>query len=272
MLAPGFVFSQASLQDYVDCPRRFELRYVLGVAWPAPLAEGGLEAERYMERGANFHRLVHQYLLGIPEDALADSIDDLELFAWWGAYLRHSPQLEGVVTPEAVLSAPVAGHRLLAKLDVVAAMPGKQLTIVDWKTNRHLPRRAWLEGRLQTRVYRFLLARAGQHHNGGAPVDPALIEMIYWFAQFPAQPERFRYDSTMCAQDDGFLSALIKEIVMAAGEGSMPLAEERRTCGFCRFKTLCERLVTSEELEELDADGLSFDFDVDLEQAAEVDF
>ena len=42
-LPPTFQFSQNSLQDYVDCPRRFQLRYLLRQPWPAvesePLSE-----------------------------------------------------------------------------------------------------------------------------------------------------------------------------------------------------------------------------------------
>jgi len=34
-LPTGFRFSQASLQDYVDCPQRFQLRYLAALQWPA---------------------------------------------------------------------------------------------------------------------------------------------------------------------------------------------------------------------------------------------
>ena len=34
-----FDFSQASLQDYIDCARRFQLRYLQQLHWPAPQAE-----------------------------------------------------------------------------------------------------------------------------------------------------------------------------------------------------------------------------------------
>jgi len=30
----SFSFAQSSLQDYLDCPRRFQLRYVLNQPWP----------------------------------------------------------------------------------------------------------------------------------------------------------------------------------------------------------------------------------------------
>jgi len=54
-------FTQASLQDYADCPRRFQLRYVERVAWPALEADSALENERHMQQGIAFHRLAHQH-------------------------------------------------------------------------------------------------------------------------------------------------------------------------------------------------------------------
>jgi hypothetical protein len=35
----SFHFTQSSLQDYLDCPRRFQLRYVLDQPWPAVESE-----------------------------------------------------------------------------------------------------------------------------------------------------------------------------------------------------------------------------------------
>ena len=45
-LPEGFRFSQSSLQDYVDCRRRFQLRYLQNLAWPALQSEPALENER----------------------------------------------------------------------------------------------------------------------------------------------------------------------------------------------------------------------------------
>ena len=61
-LPPNFQFSQGSLQDFVDCRRRFQLRYIQGVAWPALQTEPAMENERSMQQGARFHHLVHQHL------------------------------------------------------------------------------------------------------------------------------------------------------------------------------------------------------------------
>lgn len=53
-LPDSFQFSQSSLQDYVDCPRRFELRYILHQKWPALQTQPVIEFEHHMEQGSGF--------------------------------------------------------------------------------------------------------------------------------------------------------------------------------------------------------------------------
>ena len=112
-LPTDFQFSQGSLQDYVDCPRRFQLRYVHHLAWPAAESEPALENERHLRQGAAFHRLVHQHVLGLPPEQLSRTVADEALRRWWRNYLAEPPaDLPPSRYPEIVLSAPVGGHRL----------------------------------------------------------------------------------------------------------------------------------------------------------------
>ena len=64
-LPPDFHFSQGNLQDYSDCPRRFQLRYLLELAWPAVEAEPADEFETRIRDGEAFHRMVQQHVLGV---------------------------------------------------------------------------------------------------------------------------------------------------------------------------------------------------------------
>ena len=149
-LSPDFIFSQASLQDAVECRRRFQLRYLLELAWPAPAAEPIDEYEVRIHNGEAFHRLIHQHQVGLPAEQLtaqAEAEDEVEaegmgnLARWWRSYLSDPPaNLPPIRHPEITLSAPVGSHRLLAKYDLVAIEPGSRAVIVDWKTSaRPLP-------------------------------------------------------------------------------------------------------------------------------------
>ena len=174
--------SQSSLQDYVDCARRFQLRYLERLTYPAVESEPALENEKHQQEGEYFHRLVQQYLIAIPEAHLAKLANTVNLQKWWRNFLanpgfQNLRELE-TLFPEATLSAPLGRYRLVAKYDLIAIENGKA-TIYDWKTYRKRPRNEWLSGRMQTRVYRAMLVHAGAHFNNGQPFKPEQIEMDY---------------------------------------------------------------------------------------------
>ncbi len=252
-LPDDFLFSQANLQDYVDCPRRFQLRHLLQLAWPAVTAEPADEYEAQVQDGEAFHRLVHQHTLGIitAETPLLSETEPLA--GWWRAYLASPPtDLPATRLPEITLSAPLAGYRLIAKYDLIGIEPGRRAVIVDWKTAARRPRPGWLSERMQTRVYRYLLMRAGADLFPG--LRPDQVEMVYWFANFPDQPERLPYDATQFAADGRLLTELVVEIA-GRTDTIFPLTDERARCRFCTYRSLCGRGVEAGDLDEADLEA-----------------
>lgn len=282
---PLAVFSQASLQDYLDCRRRFFLRYQMRLAWPALEAEPVQEHERETELGQAYHRLIQQHVSGVPAAHLTAMAKEGDLPAWWQAYLDFvKPDLSGIrpasgarFFPELSLTAPLSGVRLLAKYDLLVVQPGGQVTIYDWKTSRRLPERSRLAARMQTRVYRYLLAQAGAAFNQGKAISPDQIRMIYWFSAFPGQAELFPYDEQQYLRDGQVLEGLIKEI-QKLPEEEFYLTEDERRCRFCTYRSLCERGIKAGDLDdELELDvgdekAAGEDIDLDFDQVAEIGF
>ena len=274
-LPEDFQFSQGVLQDYVDCPRRFQLRHVDRLAWPATEAEPALENEIRLRQGADFHRLVHQRILGLPVGRLTDIAASQGLDLWWHNYLESGPpDLPSSRYPEIVLSAHVGGHRLLAKFDLIAMEPEQRAVIIDWKSSLRRPQRRWLAGRLQTRVYPTLLVLAGSVLNDDRPLEPGQAEMIYWFANHPARPEQFAYDDAKHNADLVYLAALIKEIASREA-GDFPLTTEERRCQYCGFRSYCQRGIRAGLLDDAEGEPEledEFDFVLDFEQIAEIEY
>jgi CRISPR/Cas system-associated exonuclease Cas4 (RecB family) len=272
-LPHSFQFTQSKLQDYVDCPRRFQLRHVLMQPWPALIVGSPTEMERQIERGSDFHRLTHQYFLGLDPKVLAASIDDPILLDWWQTFLEHPPTglPDAARASEVVRAVPLAGYRLLAKFDLLAAEPGKRLVIVDWKTGKRPPSRSALARRMQTLVYRYLAAEPGAGLTARYTPRPEHVELVYWFAQSGGGIERFAYDADEHASTRMYLTGLIKEIVGQRGP-VWPLTPDRRPCRFCQYRSLCDRGVKPGFLEELEEDLEPPEFDIELEQIAEIEF
>ncbi len=275
-----FEFSQSSLQDYVDCRRRFQLRYIEHVDWPAVQAEPVRENEQHMRRGERFHRLAQQYLLGIPAEKLARMAaadEDENLQEWWANFIAAIPgQLNGEKHVEMTLSAPLAGFRLLAKYDLVLIQPDGRAVIYDWKTSVRRPKRAKMASRLQTRVYPFLLLQAGAVINHGRTWLPEQIDMNYWFAEPQQAPEQFAYSANQYAEDSSYLLNLVSELHALHPE-EFEMTSNSSACRFCIYRSLCERgekagLLDQVE-EDLDPDFSSPDrLDFNLEQIGEISF
>ncbi len=266
----AFTFSQASLQDYSDCPRRFRLRYIDHMDWPAVETEPVVENERRQQEGQVFHRLVQQHLLGLPADKLQQLANTPNLERWWKNWLdfRSSADFRSL-TPELTLSSPIGEHRLLAKYDLVAIRE-EHAVIYDWKTSSRRPRNEWLSARWQTRVYRSLLVKAGAHLNGGPPFDPAQIEMIYWFADFPSEPARFQYDRGQFKRDWSAIEAVIGEISAAE---DFPLTDEQEMCQFCIYRSYCNRGTRAGDGQNSEAEAdAGNSFDIQFEQIEEIEF
>jgi CRISPR/Cas system-associated exonuclease Cas4 (RecB family) len=243
-LPTNFHFSQASLADYVDCPRRFQLRYLLEQAWPAVESEPLLERERLAELGRRFHKLVQQHVEGLPPDILTPPSSEPELARWWQSYLASlTTTLRAEIATsdlpvdrraEVVLSIPINTYRLTAHFDLIAAT-AERAVIVDWKTEQRQPTREQLLKRMQTRVYRYVLTAAQQR-------PPGTVSMIYWFAQYPDQPVALPYDAAQQADDHEFLTTLIEEIEQRARQdGAWEMTPHERKCAYCVYRSLCQR-------------------------------
>jgi CRISPR/Cas system-associated exonuclease Cas4 (RecB family) len=268
--------SQSSLQDYQDCPRRFELRYLQRLAYPAIETEPALENEKHQQEGEYFHRLAQQFLIGIPAEQVGKLANTENLQRWWANFL----DIPGLTDfkgrySEITLSAPLGKFRLVAKYDLIA-IDQDRATIFDWKTYRKRPKNEWLHVRWQTRVYRALLARAGAHLNNGKAFTPEQIEMVYWFADFPTEPARFIYKADQYKRDWDALTRIADEIspgLTSPTTSSYPKTDEVAKCSYCPYRSYCNRGVCAGDLADAELETEAEElFDINFEQIGEIAF
>ncbi len=265
-LSDDFAFTQGSLQDFADCHRRFELRFIKRLRYPALEVRQALLHENRIRRGQRFHKLVQQHLLGLPAEALSNSLaDDEEIRRWWDNYLaRGLTKLPPERYAEITLQTHLGGYRLVAKYDLLALQPGGDLVIVDWKTGDRIPSRLHLGNRLQTIVYRYVLAQAGAHLYG-EPIPPERVRMDYFYVAQPGERISFDYSTAQLQADEALLSEMITTIERAQ---TFELTSNERLCRYCTYRSFCERGEAG-DLEDFDVD---LDEEAEEEQAIELDF
>lgn len=275
-LPNNFQFTQTNLQDFIDCPKRFELKYLQQIHWPARIVDNAQEYQEWMELGSRFHFLLYQFFSGLQADDLGKSIDDPSLASWWHAFLTWIEQerLNGDFFPEYTLFAEVAGHRVAAKYDLIVR-DGNKVMIVDWKTSKK-PTNAFLNDRIQSRVYPLIMTLAGKVIQiSHKPVIPEMIEMLYWFANKPNDPFITQYDENLYNQDHALISRLIQKIT-SLSKDEYRKTEDVRHCRFCSYRAYCNRGAEPGKIEEFDAleteqemDVLLQDFEHRLDQIGE---
>jgi hypothetical protein len=145
----AFQFSQSNLQDFVDCQRRFQLRYLLRLAWPAVESEPIMENERHMQRGSS--TTICNICSAFRQSASAPAARRNPAAVGTLPDLPPSDLKPGVkVAPgrgrTSILDQPVgsvqlaaSGCRLIAKYDLIALTPSGQALIFDWKTSANAP-------------------------------------------------------------------------------------------------------------------------------------
>lgn len=271
-LPEDFVFSQSALQDFADCHRRFELRYIREVQWPALETQSALDFDAAMQAGQEFHHLLHQHALGIPAEILEKTINDESLRVWWQNYLDWQREnLPAERHPEITLTASINDQLLMAKYDLIARKADGEFLIVDWKTGQFPKSPGRLADRMQTLIYPFVLSQSGEWLNDGKPISPDRIRMIYWFAQegraieFPLTAEKLQ-------ATEARLISMLGEINTRT---EFPLTTNERQCRFCVYRSLCERGTEAGDLSELtdgDEDELANVVSLDLDALEEIAF
>ena len=271
MIPSDFQFSQANIQDYTDCPRRFQLRYILKLPWPSVEAEPITEQERNLYLGTAFHRMVYQHIMEVPEENLQKMADDMDLKLWWHNYLEYKPyNISGEIYPETVLSCHSGGAYIIGKYDLIA-LSGDRAVIIDWKTSRKKPARIFLQNRIQTRLYSYLLIEGGKHFNKGKHFEPEKIEMIYWFPSFPESPEIFLYNSAEYKKDKEYFLSFIDEI---KNRTEFPMTCEEKHCLYCSYRSLCERGIKAGSIDEMENETeiKETDINLDFDQIGDIEF
>ena len=274
-LPTPFTFSQSSLRDYDDCPRRFQLKYIQELKWPAVETAPILENEKRQLDGQNFHRMIHQSFLEIPIDKIkkqAGLSQSEPLTRWWNNFEQaKAGNLAGIneklIYPEHTLTSPIGKHRLVAKYDLIN-IDENHAVIYDWKTYQKRPNDEYIIKNLQTKVYLSLLIKAGRQINLNHDLLPANVEMIYWYAEHPDEPLVIKYSSSLYSQDWMEINELINEI---SAKQSFPMTDNEKTCGFCAFRSYCNRgKAAAENLAEEFEENISFE--INLEQIQEIEF
>ncbi len=268
--------SQSNLQDFSECPRRFQLKVIENISWPAAYLEPLSQLEQATEIGNKFHQLCHQFFSGIDHESLSRTISNPNLKIMWENFSIFAKEIQTENRfSEIILSTPFMGHQLIAKYDLVLRTGDDKFIIYDWKTSSHKPSRTILSQRYQTFIYPLIFTKAGDSIFRTDPPSPKNISMNYWYPMSSAPEEIFPYSDRQYSENIDQLSTIISKIdELIESSISFPLTDDRSICAKCVYRSLCERGVqggTLDPFTEIEQEDLS-SFHFELDNISEIEF
>lgn len=271
---PDFRFSAQSLQDYNDCQRRFMLRYIQKLDWPAEESSPYLEYEQFRQKGNLFHQCVNQYFHHLDPNIIEKQIIFEDVRSWWQEFLAFiETRSFSFSISETLFQTHLGGYAVAAKYDLLVSQQNGAYTIYDWKTTAsdHRSGRKFYREKLQTILYPYVLSQCSFGSKRPSSIDPASITLTYWFPQFPAEPESFPYSSAQLEQDRSELEQTISEIVSKPTD-DFAMTDNEKRCDYCVYRSYCGRgkkagSMTSEDFDVEDFEGV---LDLDIENVEEI--
>lgn len=262
--------NQSAFQDFLDCPRRFELHFLNETSWPAAQGSPLLKFERLTETGNRFHQLCQQFFIGIDGELLSRSITDPQLGDLWDSFLPYGRSIQSHPgLSEQILRIPFGDHFLDAKFDLIVQLPNDSFLIIDWKTAAAKPSRTILANRVQTYLYPYILKHAGEDLFPNSFSNTSSIAMQYYYPLSSSPEEFFAYSEEEETQTQHKITSLIDQIQEKMNRPDpFPMTEDQKKCQYCLYRSYCERgfdtspLPPGLEIENEDLTNVHFNIDL----------
>ncbi len=264
-LGHHFVFTQSKLQDFLDCPRRFYLKYIEEQRWPAPVTEPQERLEEALRYGQLMHQYIEQHLSGVPHSVIEQQFSTYhneQLQKWWQVYLTHYQNTIAhmrAIYPEMLLSTHIDEYTLLAKYDVLMTDGSNNLIAIDWKTGK-LPKPSQLEERMQTIVYLLVLYQAS---TALLNQRPSSITLRYISLE-SNEIQNFNVTALSVAA----LEMRILEVIEQIKVSSFDKVINETPCRYCIYRGLCGRGKASWHEDSV---AMLSDLDEDIDWYSDID-
>ena len=230
-------FSQTALRTYLSCPYRFKKRYIDGLYWR-------YESDS-IQLGSEFHLDMKRHFLGLPLSGKnSNLVSAATMFLPMEAGKKYLPEYTLRYNDNSV--------KITVRYDLLVI--GDTIEIYDWKVGKSKLNASKLATDIQTQLYLYTMASAGQIIK--KDMEPADISITYFNPFHPSSPVHIDYDSYKLDKNRIYISGLVSRILK---DSEYALTTDKRKCIHCEYNRLCNgKSVSARSINGQDSD-LSWD-------------
>ncbi|MHC1683795.1 MAG: PD-(D/E)XK nuclease family protein [Clostridiaceae bacterium] len=224
------IYSQNSLNTYIQCPFKFFLKYKKSLSWKKD-DDSDKEYFNSLESGLNFHMICERYYSNLPTGVGEGS----EFYTWLERVKEVVPIEDGVrYLPEFEIRYNFENFILFSKLDLLKVSSDK-IEIYDWKTENRILTYEKARNRLQTIIYLFIIGEnAKLVYDEEIELDS--ITMNYYQPNLDAEPIVIRYNQEKHLENKAYIKGILSKI---NDLDEQTMVKNHKHCKICEFNYYC---------------------------------
>lgn len=237
-LPQRFTFTQQSLSTFEACTRKFRLKYIHRLHFPASHEADSIQQLR---RGNDFHLMAYRYFMGIPTGAEWIAKEDAFCRSWMERLqARFVLQPSRRYLPEYRLRI-TQPYPLEANIDLVE-WNEDEMVVWDWKTGMQGRGGGVQASRLlsgwQTVVYMYMIKELSLRLTG-REWECSKIHMHYWSPETGRDIAVLEYSDAL---HESFQKRLLQKIDEILHHNALLFdrAVVEKSCRYCEYKKLCD--------------------------------
>lgn len=224
------IYSQNSLNTYIQCPYKFFLKYKKSLSWKKD-DDSDKDYYNSLESGLNFHLICERYFSNLPTGVGTDG----EFYTWLERIKKIVPiEEDSRYLPEFEVRYKFEGFTLFSKLDLLKISKNK-IEIFDWKTENKPLTYEKAKKRLQTIMYLFIIGENAKLINRG-DISLESITMNYYQPNLDVEPITITYNQEEHLKNKEYIRNILNKIISLDEHTVM---RSNTHCKICEFNYYC---------------------------------
>lgn len=228
------IYSQNSLNTFIQCPYKFFLKYKKSLVWKKDDEDDRAYYDS-LKSGLDFHLICERHFSNLPTGVLPDSefclwLERVKRIVSIDSDFRYLPEFEIRYTMDKFI--------LFSKMDLIKVGKNK-IEIYDWKTENKELTYEKVKNRLQTTIYLFMVGE-NVKYLCNSEIELSDISMNYYQPNLDIGPIRINYSKEKHEENKLYIKNILNKISKLEED---KIQRNHNHCKICEFNYYCNKQI-----------------------------